>query len=424
MSKLLKIIVNVFLIGAILIAAAILIPPLAGVTTTIVDTSAMNTNLPLGSVTYSTDVDVFQLKAGDEILKENDSSTYAYIIKETDAANGRFQAVSSTDPNGAQEEIRLRNSVPKVAVIIPYIGYILIAMHSIEGIIIVVLIVVLMIILFILSELWKTHPEDEEEDEEEETGETREEPQVTAKEETGIDTEAIRAAVAENHNAALGMEDEALGREVDELQAAAGTVVSDTTVIEELSSVTDVPPAAPEADSVALDAFVFGTAAAAAAAPSGETAEAESGAGPQAGNGRSLPPYVETEEDRRIAEALLEYDLDAPKEAAPAADGRPFEDSGVPLAVFPEPKLFEAAEPAPEAQEERFSPWQEPGLPELNDSLDGLRPEAVSDDTKRFVPVSRPSYEDILKENEGGKDPSVRKDEKSGISVVDLSDQL
>ena len=61
MSKFLKFIVNLFLIVTILTAIAILVPPLAGVTTTIVDTPSMNTNLPLGSVTYSTDINVYDM---------------------------------------------------------------------------------------------------------------------------------------------------------------------------------------------------------------------------------------------------------------------------------------------------------------------------------------------------------------------------
>ena len=75
MSKLLKFIVNLFLIAAILVAAAILVPMFAGVMTTIVDTPSMDTNLPLGSITYATNVDVNDLKPGDEVLKDSDTST-------------------------------------------------------------------------------------------------------------------------------------------------------------------------------------------------------------------------------------------------------------------------------------------------------------------------------------------------------------
>ncbi len=68
MSKFLKFIVNLFLAVAILTAAAILIPPVLGVNTTIVDSAGMDTNLPLGSVTYSVDIPVTRLQKGDEIL--------------------------------------------------------------------------------------------------------------------------------------------------------------------------------------------------------------------------------------------------------------------------------------------------------------------------------------------------------------------
>lgn len=168
MSKFLKFIVNIFLICAILIAAAILIPPLVGVQTTIVDTASMDTNLPLGSITYSTDVDASEIKVGDEVLKDNNTSTYAYIVKKIDKSSDTFTVVNAEDKNAENEEITLRNSVPKVAVVVPYIGYVIIAMHSTEGIVVIALVVVLIVILFILSELWKEKPEEEEDEEDSE----------------------------------------------------------------------------------------------------------------------------------------------------------------------------------------------------------------------------------------------------------------
>ena len=97
MSKFLKFIVNTFLVVAILTAAAILVPPLLGVNTTIVDTAGMDTNLPLGSVTYSVNVPVTKLQVGDEVLKENGTSTYAYIIEEGDVGTGKFKVASAVD---------------------------------------------------------------------------------------------------------------------------------------------------------------------------------------------------------------------------------------------------------------------------------------------------------------------------------------
>lgn len=190
MSHFLKFIVNVFLIFAILVAAAILLPPVLGVNTTVVDTSAMDTNLPFGSITYSTTVNVSTLAEGDEVLKENDTSTYAYVINKI-GDNGQMTVTNAADESADQETITFRNKVSKVAVTVPFIGYLIIAMHSIEGIVIIALIIVLMIILFILSELWKDRSEDEEEEEDAGAGET-----AAASEEVSADTAAAGAAAS------------------------------------------------------------------------------------------------------------------------------------------------------------------------------------------------------------------------------------
>ncbi len=190
MSHFLKFIVNVFLIFAILVAAAILLPPVLGVNTTVVDTSAMDTNLPFGSITYSTTVNVSTLAEGDEVLKENDTSTYAYVINKI-GDNGQMTVTNAADESADQEKITLRNKVSKVAVTVPFIGYLIIAMHSIEGIVIIALIIVLMIILFILSELWKDRSEDEEEEEDAGADET-----AAASEEVSADTAAAAAAAS------------------------------------------------------------------------------------------------------------------------------------------------------------------------------------------------------------------------------------
>ena len=113
MSKFLKFIVNLFLALAIIVTAGIIVPPLLGVNTTIVDTAGMDTNLALGSVTYSRDKAVLNLEQGDEILKESGSSTYAYIIQEGDTTSGEFKVVSATEPDASPETIILRNTVSR-----------------------------------------------------------------------------------------------------------------------------------------------------------------------------------------------------------------------------------------------------------------------------------------------------------------------
>lgn len=168
MSKFLKVIVNLFLVCAILIAGAILVPPLLGVSTTVVDSASMDTNLSIGSVTYSQDVNVADIAIGDKILVESDAEVYAYVVESADAGAGNYIVTDPTDSQADPEEITLRNTALKVVLTIPFIGYIMIAMRSMEGMIIIGLVVLFIIILFILSELWKDTEDEEEEDEDEE----------------------------------------------------------------------------------------------------------------------------------------------------------------------------------------------------------------------------------------------------------------
>lgn len=171
MSKFLKVIVNLFLVFAILVAGAILIPPILGVSTTMIDSASMDTNLPVGSITYSQTESVSNVLVGDKILIENDNSVYVYVVESVDAVSGQFVVSDAIDSQMEEEEIVLRNEVLKVVLTVPLIGYIMVAMHSMEGLIIIGLVVLFVIILFILSELWKKSDDDELEDElEEENG--------------------------------------------------------------------------------------------------------------------------------------------------------------------------------------------------------------------------------------------------------------
>lgn len=172
MSKFLKVVVNLFLVCAILVGAAILVPPLMGITTTVIDSSSMNTNLPVGSVTYARDIHVTDIQPGDKLIYESDAKTYVYEVQEANAGSGKFTVRDTRSTSGQTEEITLRNNASEVVLTVPFIGYLMMAMHSTEGLIIIGLVVLFIIILFILSELWKKPAEDEEDDEDEDEDET------------------------------------------------------------------------------------------------------------------------------------------------------------------------------------------------------------------------------------------------------------
>ena len=175
MSKFLKIIVNLVVIAAIAVAAALLVPPFVGVDTVMNDNTETETNLPIGSVAYGRSTDVDDLEVGDRIIYSEGSSDYIYEITDMDASAGVYKVSDPYNNNSDTQNITIQKSIPKVAVVIPFIGYGAIALQSTEGLIIVGLGIVFLIILFILSEIWrKDKYEEDEEDEEEEVLSRRE----------------------------------------------------------------------------------------------------------------------------------------------------------------------------------------------------------------------------------------------------------
>lgn len=181
MSKVIKTIVNVILFCAIVVAAGLLIPPFAGITTVMVDDVDMQTNLPQGSVAYAVEKDRSELKQGDKVLISQEGRQYVYVVDSIDGSSVVLDDQLSTDGGTTQQE--LGSTVQKVMLVVPVIGYVSMALRSTEGLIIVGLAVVFVIILFILAEVWKKD-DDEEEDEEDEDGqedESEEEPAVMSR---------------------------------------------------------------------------------------------------------------------------------------------------------------------------------------------------------------------------------------------------
>lgn len=168
MARFLKWIVNIILLLSIVIAGALLIPPLTGVTTVIIDEVDMDTNLDKGSVTYAIDDTITELEIGDKILVSEDDSHYVYRVRSIDTSDGTCILEDESDAGAEPVTKTFRSYVPKVVLSIPFIGYISMAMRSTEGLIIIGLAVVFVVILFVLAELWRSSSESEEEDEEDE----------------------------------------------------------------------------------------------------------------------------------------------------------------------------------------------------------------------------------------------------------------
>lgn len=196
MSKVLKFIVNLVVLLFIVVAVALLVPPLLGVDTVINDNSNIETNLPVGAVAYGRQVDTEKLKKEDKILYMEGSAQYVYEIQDMDTTAGSYKVKDVYNKNSDAESITLQDKVSKAVITIPFIGYAAIALQSKTGLMVVGAVIILLIILFILSEVLRRGDDDEEEDEEEyeeeDDDDEEEEEELSAKERRRLKKEEKR----------------------------------------------------------------------------------------------------------------------------------------------------------------------------------------------------------------------------------------
>lgn len=222
MSKFLKVIVNLVVLFSIVVAAALLVPPFAGIDTVMNDNTNTETNIPVGSVAYGKEIKVKELKKKDRIIYSEGSSTYVYEITDMDASAGAYEVKDPYSKSSEAEVVTLQKSVPKVAVVVPFIGYAAIALQSKEGLIVIGLGIVLLIILFILSELWRKDDDDDDEDDEEEDNEDEEdddeddEEEMSRKERRRLKKEEKRRRKEEKRRLKEAEEDEEYEEDDDE----------------------------------------------------------------------------------------------------------------------------------------------------------------------------------------------------------------
>lgn len=392
MSKVLKTIVNVILFCAIVVAAGLLIPPFAGITTVMVDDVDMQTNLPQGSVAYAVEKDRSELKQGDKVLISQEGRQYVYVVDSIDGSSVVLDDQLSTDGGTTQQE--LGSTVQKVMLVVPVIGYVSMALRSTEGLIIVGLAVVFVIILFILAEVWKKD-DDEEEDEEDEDGqedESEEEPAVMSRRQKKKARKADKKKQKQEEKAAVAEAKARAKRERQEVKLAKKNQKAH--MMDESEQEPEAIPAEPMEETQAADStqeIVL---------PQKPMQEEQT-----AGNTQEIVlPTEETQEKQESTDETEDPDKTLLEETA---------------------SLFAAdiASMMGENQTEETDPL---------DSTEQTQPvvlETVSEekqetgDKKLAMPVY--TKEELLQKAEAdGDEPEVIEDEVSGVTLVDYSDVL
>lgn len=396
MGRFLKWIVNIILLCAIVIAAALLIPPLAGVTTAMIDEVDMDTNLPRGSVTYARDVAADDLEAGDDVLILESGKTYVYRVKNLDTGDGTC-TLEDTRTAGAEEVTRtFTGDVSKVVLTVPFIGYIPMAMKSTEGLIVIGLAVVFVIILFILAELWRPDRDDEEEEEEEENPEPADEarqtlpvdtPSQIMEEASSEIASVVSSVVAEESQPEEIRQPEEDGEldEIDRKLRQEPEYLSEEEVLRQAEETDGTVTADGEEDAVIL----------------------------------SLEEDIRSEEER-----MQEINDGAQEEIVLEQETVPEEEPAVEETVIEEAALLEepvseeeTMETAEEMTEEKI-PAAEPYVQEQE-----AEEEVQTDERKLAMPLYT-ADELLAKAREKGENPRVVKDEKTGVTLLDYSDLL
>lgn len=398
MSKVLKTIVNVLLFCAIVVAAGLLIPPFAGITTVMVDDVDMQTNLPQGSVAYAVEKDRSELKQGDKVLISQEGRQYVYVVDSIDGSSVVLDDQLSTDGGTTQQE--LGSTVQKVMLVVPVIGYVSMALRSTEGLIIVGLAVVFVIILFILAEVWKKD-DDEEEDEEDEDGqedESEEEPAVMSRRQKKKARKADKKKQKQEEKAAVAEAKARAKRERQEAKLAKKNQKAH--MMDESEQEPEAIPAEPMEETQAA----------------GSTQEIVLPQKPMqeeqtAGNTQEIVlPTEETQEKQESTDETEDPDKTLLEETA---------------------SLF-AADIASMMGENQTKETEEPEETDPLDSTEQTQPvvlETVSEekqetgDKKLAMPVY--TKEELLQKAEAdGDEPEVIEDEVSGVTLVDYSDVL
>lgn len=380
MSKVLKTIVNVILFCAIVVAAGLLIPPFAGITTVMVDDVDMQTNLPQGSVAYAVEKDRSELKQGDKVLISQEGRQYVYVVDSIDGSGVVLDDQLSTDGGTTQQE--LGSTVQKVMLVVPVIGYISMALRSTEGLIIVGLAVVFVIILFILAEVWKKDDDEEEDEENEDAQEDEpeeEEPAVMSRRQKKKARKADKKKQKQEEKAAVAEAKARAKRERQEAKLAKKNQKAH--MMDESEQEPEAIPTEPMEETQAA----------------GSTQEI-------------VLPTEETQEKQESTDETEDPDKTLLQETA---------------------SLF-AADIASMMSENQTKETEEPEETDPLDSTEQTQPVvlgAVSEekqetgDKKLAMPVY--SKEELLQKAEAdGDEPEVIEDEVSGVTLVDYSDVL
>ncbi len=148
MARFFKFIFSILLIAYAAVILALVIPPLVGITTSTVLESTEG-NQAVGTVEYASRIPLQDLKIGERILVTGADSVNVYTVQGIDEENSRV-----TVANSETQEIPVRSYVYRMILSVPFIGYVIIALQSFEGVLVLALAAAVLVLFWILTRMW------------------------------------------------------------------------------------------------------------------------------------------------------------------------------------------------------------------------------------------------------------------------------
>ncbi len=410
MTKVFKIIMNIVLILFIASFCALYIPPLLGITTAVANVGS-ETNMQAGSVAYGIREALSDLQNGERIIVSTDDSTYyIYEVESVDTSTGEI-IVKSSDGSDT-ETIELRRTASKLVIVVPFIGYILLATQSFEGLVILCLVAALIIMLFIIASIINKKADSKEQENEESDLDYFKTLAASSNRPSSLD--ALKTTVlpsmneineGEDSNNSLSPETAAIDEDIEAI-----TLIDEAvTLADEPITLADEPITLADKPVTLSDEVV--TLADEAVTPSAQTDEITA-------------PLPEIKED----ELTLQPQGDNTVTAAPSNDETQTEHSkvGTETAAFLE--IGDALENIL-STEQINQPQQTPEVQAAAEShsFDDTEDEAVDGEMQSEIVLAIPirTLDEMLEEAyANGEDPQVKKDPVTGIALVDYSSSL
>lgn len=148
MARFFKFIFRVLLLAYIAVVLALVVPPLIGYTTaTVMETSERNQDI--GTVDYAKRIPLQDLSVGEKILVTGTDSVKVYTVQYVDVDQSMV-----TVADAESQQIPVRSFVYRLVLAVPFIGYIIIALQTMEGMIVLAMIALLLILLCVLTGIW------------------------------------------------------------------------------------------------------------------------------------------------------------------------------------------------------------------------------------------------------------------------------